>query len=245
MSKVCTVHVVDDDSGVRESLQWLFSSAGYDVATYIDAQAFLESVAGNELELAGCLVVDLRLPGMSGLQLGSELQKRGVRLPAIMISGHSDVSIAVRAMKSGAFDFMEKPFDEQALLVAVSEAINHNAELRREDAARMMFEQRFSQLTERERQVMEGVVQGKLNKQVAAELGLSPKTVEVHRAHVMAKMQATSLAELVRISAMLRPEPWPLEERTAELPPEVIGKIVIMPGVRDVMRQGEQVRREQ
>lgn len=198
-----SVFVVDDDKAVRDSLQWLLESAGLEVRTFPDAQAFLDDLAALEGEPRGCLLADLRLPGMSGLDLQDRLNERGIKIPVIVITGHGDVSMAVRAMKAGAVHFIEKPFNEQVLLERVREALARDAEGRRAAGDAAQLEQRHASLTPRERQVMELVVTGRLNKQIAADLELSPKTVEVHRAHVMEKMEAGSLADLVRMAVTL------------------------------------------
>ncbi len=189
-------YIIDDDKAVRDSLQWLIESVGLQVRTYETAQHFLEEVDHNA---AGCLVLDVRLPGMSGLDLLEHMEKIGISLPTIMITGHGDVPVAVRAMKAGAVDFIEKPFSDQVLLDRVRDALERNKSNRRNAAEMTEIQLRLAKLTPRERQVMRLVVQGKLNKQIATELGLSHKTIEVHRAHVMEKMGAASLAELVRM----------------------------------------------
>lgn len=202
MSGEPTVYVVDDDQAVRDSLQFLLDSAGLRTRAYETASAFLaECEPGRPLH--GCVVVDLRLPGLSGIELQEELRRRGIRVPTIMITGHGDVPAAVRAMKAGALDFIEKPFNDRQLLDRIREAVSEDDRHRAFRARREEVLYRISLLTHRERQVMELVVQGKLNKQIAKELNLSHKTVEVHRAHVMEKMHATSLAQLVRYSVMM------------------------------------------
>lgn len=195
-----TVYVIDDDQAVRESLAYLIGSVGLTAQTYSDAKTFLDACAACPTAPAGCVVVDLRLPGMSGLELQEALAERGLDLPVIVITGHGDVPAAVRAMKAGAIDFVEKPFDDQRLLDCIQEAIERDTRERESRKVHSEVRRRFERLTPRECQVMSMVVQGKLNKQIAAELGLSPKTVEVHRAHVMSKMEANSLAELVHMS---------------------------------------------
>jgi len=189
-------YIIDDDKAVRDSLQWLIESVGLNVKTYETAQSFLEDVDHNA---AGCIVLDVRLPGMSGLDLLEHMERININLPTIMITGHGDVPVAVRAMKAGAVDFIEKPFSDQVLLDRVREALTRDKENRRNAAEMGEIQIRLAKLTPRERQVMKLVVQGMLNKQIATELGLSHKTIEVHRAHVMEKMGATSLAELVRM----------------------------------------------
>lgn len=195
-----TVYVVDDDAAVRDSLKFLLESVDLPVVAFGSANEMLAQVTP---ESRGCLVVDLRLPGMSGLDLMDQLQKNGANLPAIMITGHGDVAAAVRAMKAGALDFIEKPFNDEILLDRVRAALRQDDVQYVSDEYRREIVARAKRLTPREVQVMAQVVQGKLNKQIATELGLSHKTIEVHRAHVMEKMQAGSLAELVRMSIVL------------------------------------------
>jgi two-component system, LuxR family, response regulator FixJ len=194
-----TVFVVDDDRAMRESLSWLLDSVGLRVKSYATAADFL---ADHDPAQPGCLVLDVRMPGMSGLDLQAELARRGVELPTIVITGHAEVSMAVRAVKAGAIDFIEKPFSDQLLLDRVRQALEIDLEARevrrrREDARR-----RLATLTAREREVLNLVVAGKANKEIASALGVSPKTVEVHRAHVMSKMCVDSLAELIRITLL-------------------------------------------
>lgn len=192
------VYVVDDDADVRDSLCWLIESVGRSVEAFGSADAFLARVGAGPM--AGCVVADLRLPGMSGLEMVEQMQAAGVALPVIMITGHGDVSAAVRAFKTGCIDFIEKPFSDQALLERIRAAIEIDAEQQRDQTKQADIHERLDKLTPREQQVMSMVVVGKLNKQIASELGLSHKTVEVHRAHVMNKMGAASLAELVRMA---------------------------------------------
>ena len=196
-----TVFVVDDDASVRESLRWMVGSLDLPVETYATAREFLGAQNGGR---PGCLVLDLRMPEMSGLDLQSELAARHIRLPIIMISGHADVASAVRALKAGALDFLEKPFARNELLARVQEALALDARAREAEAERVRVEGCAARLTPRERQVMDLVVSGKTNKCIAAELGLCEKTVEVHRARVMTKMEADSLAHLVKLVAVER-----------------------------------------
>jgi FixJ family two-component response regulator len=193
------VFVVDDDRAMRESLSWLLDSVGLRVRSFANAADFL---AEHDPAQPGCLVLDVRMPGMSGLDLQSELASRGVELPTIVITGHAEVSMAVRAVKAGAIDFIEKPFSDQLLLDRVRQALKIDLEARevrrrREDARR-----RLATLTAREREVLDLVAAGKANKEIASALGVSPKTVEVHRAHVMSKMCVDSLAELIRLTLL-------------------------------------------
>ena len=195
-----TVFVVDDDPAMRDSLCWLLQSVDLHVETYPSADAFLGAYDAGR---PGCLVLDVRMPGMSGLNLQDELRARHIRLPIIMLSGHAEVPTAVRALKAGAIDFMEKPFSDELLLDRIRQAIDLDREQRDAEAQRAAVAERYALLTPREREVMELVTAGKANKVIAAELGLSPKTVEVHRAAVMDKMRADSVADLVRMRLAL------------------------------------------
>jgi two-component system, LuxR family, response regulator FixJ len=198
-----TVFVVDDDPAVRDSLRWLLQSVDLAVETFATGEAFLEAY---DPARPGCLVLDVRMPGMSGLRLQEELGKRGITLPVIVITGYAEVQTAVRALKTGAFDFIEKPYSDEVLLECIHRAIETDREAREVEALRTELAGRFALLTPREREVMELVTAGKANKVIAADLGLSPKTVEVHRAAVMDKMGADSVAELVRFELLLHPE---------------------------------------
>jgi len=200
MQTEATVFIVDDDPGVRDSLQYLLESVGHKVEAFENARGMIDR---SRHPVVGCLVADLRLPGMSGLDMVDRLIERGINLPTIVITGHGDVTAAVRAMKSGAIDFIEKPFSDQALLDRITTALEINAQSQADADEFARFRTRADQLTPREKQVMTAVVTGRLNKQVAVELGLSHKTIEVHRAHVMSKMAAKSLAELVRMAVVL------------------------------------------
>ncbi|MBU0639726.1 MAG: response regulator transcription factor [Planctomycetes bacterium] len=194
-----TVFVVDDDPGMRGSLRWLIESVGLRVKVFESAREFL---AAYDPERPGCVVLDVRMPGMSGLELHEELSSMHGAVPAIIITGHGDVPMAVRAMKAGAVDFLEKPFGDQVLLDCIRKAIRQDATSRRERAQRAEAAARLMRLTPREHEVMSLVVAGKANKQVAAELGLSEKTIEAHRARVMEKTQSDSLAELVQLAVV-------------------------------------------
>jgi len=194
------IHVVEDEPDVRDALAMLVRSVGYRAQTYPNADEFL---ARYRPEHAGCLLADVRMPGMSGLELQERLSREDPALPAIIMTGHGDVPMAVRAMKAGAFDFIEKPFNDQVLLDRLAEAI---AQARRSGdtaAGRRLAAARYAQLTPREREVMAGIVAGRLNKLIADDLGLSVRTVEIHRAHIMEKMQASSLSALVRMAMLL------------------------------------------
>jgi FixJ family two-component response regulator len=196
------VYVVDDDSSMRGSLDSLLRSVGLEVHLHASAQEFMKSPRPDS---PGCLLLDVRLPGMSGLSFQQELTKAGIALPVIFITGHGDVPMTARAMKAGAADFLTKPFDEQTLLDAVHAAIERDRARRAEAACLAELELRHRALTEREREVMRLVVTGQVNKQIAAELGLSLVTVKVHRGQVMRKMQAKSVPELVRMADRLAP----------------------------------------
>ena len=194
------VFVIDDDPSIRRSLDTLLRSVGLDVHLFSSAQEFMHA---KRPEAPGCLVLDVRLPGMSGLTFQQELAKAGVALPIIFISGHGDVPMTVRAMKAGAAEFLTKPFEDQVLLDAIHAAIERDRARRRDAGTLAALQARYHELTERERQVMKLVVAGRVNKQIAAELGLSVVTVKVHRGQVMHKMQARSVVELVRMADRL------------------------------------------
>ena len=194
------VFVIDDDPSMRSALDDLLRSVGLDVILSSSAQEFMQAVRPDA---PGCLVLDVRLPGMSGLTFQQELAKAGISLPIIFITGHGDVPMTVRAMKAGAAEFLTKPFDHQVLLDAVHAAIERDRARRRDAVSLADLKTRYHELSERERQVMEFVVAGRANKQIAAELGLSLVTVKVHRGQVMRKMLARSVAELVRMADRL------------------------------------------
>lgn len=196
-----TVFVVDDDSDLRESLGWLFESAGLRVKSYSTAQEFL---ADYKTEDPGCLLLDVRMPGLSGLDLQEELGRRGLPPPIIIMTGHAKVPMAVRALKGGAIDFIRKPFSDQILLERIRQAIDLDRRTRKVRIECTKFAALLADLTPRERQVMELVISGKPNKIIAADLGISPKTVEIHRGRVMEKMQVGSVAELVRLHLLYR-----------------------------------------
>lgn len=197
MSGKSTVFIVDDDEAVRDSLSWLMHSVGLRTETFPSADAFVQGFGEDR---PGCLLLDIRMPGISGLELQSLLRERGFRLPLVVISGHADVPMAVRALKAGAFDFIEKPFNDQLLLDTVQRAIEHDRQQRESHALFDVWRRRLDTLTPREREVLQLVVGGASNKQIGSELGVSLKTVEAHRARVMDKLQADSLSELVRMS---------------------------------------------
>ena len=196
-----TVCIVDDDEAVRDSLEILFRSVGLTAQTYASAAAYLEAYDPGR---AGCLVLDVRMPGMSGLELQKRLEELGSSPPIIFITGHGDVPMAVGAIQRGAVDFIQKPFRDQDLLDRVQQALELDVERRRALHERRELEGRLERLTAREREVLDLVVAGNPNKVVAGELGLSQRTVEIHRSHVMEKMEVESLAELVRLVTELR-----------------------------------------
>jgi FixJ family two-component response regulator len=194
------VFVVDDDPSIRRSLDSLLRSVGHDVRLFSSAQEFM---GAERPDAPGCLVLDVRLPGMSGLTFQQELTKAGNAVPVIFLTGHGDVPMSVRAMKAGAVEFLTKPFDDQVLLDAIHASIEHDRARRRDAASLAEVQALYRGLTERERQVMKLVVAGRVNKQIAAELGLSLVTVKVHRGQVMRKMLAKSVADLVRMADRL------------------------------------------
>ncbi len=200
MSTAPTVFVVDDDQAMRTSLQWLIESTGMRVFTFESADAFL---AGYYPRRTGCLLVDVRMPGMSGLELQAYMAREGYRIPVIIITGHGDVAMAVKAMKAGAMDFIEKPFHDEDLLRSIRKALEYDQRQRVGQAAREDLQARLADLTPREHEVMSMVTDGKSNREIAAALGVTPKTVEAHRARVMEKMRAESLAELVRMALIV------------------------------------------
>ena len=195
------VYVVDDDASARESLCWLLETEGIATLAFESAEAFL---AGYSSDWHGCITVDIRMPGQSGLQLQEELKALHNRMPVIVLTGHADVPIAIRAMKQGAFDFLEKPYADGELLDCVRRALELGREIDRAERERVLAARAIEHLTGREREVMCLVVDGHTNKAVAAELGISEKTVEAHRSRVMEKTGARSLSELVRICLLLK-----------------------------------------
>jgi len=197
-----TVFVVDDDSAVRSAIRLLLKSVGLPVSTFDSAQGFLD---GHSNDVAGCVLLDVRMPGMSGPAMQQELSLRGSILPVIFITGHGDVSMAVEAMQRGAFDFVEKPFHDQDLLERVHGALALNAQVRNQLSEQQAIRDRFGSLTPREREVLQHVTRGSSNKVMAYDLSISQRTVEIHRARLMEKMQAPTLAHLVRMTLALTP----------------------------------------
>jgi FixJ family two-component response regulator len=194
------VHIVDDEASVRTALGRLLRTAGYEVTLYESAEAI---VATAHTGLTGCVLLDLRLPGTSGIQVQQQLAEQGCRAPIIFLTGHGDVTTGVRAMKQGAVDFLEKPVDDEALLAAVATALARDAEARRTHDELEELRARADTLSDREREVWLEVVRGRLNKQIAGDLGIVERTVKAHRAKVMEKLRADSTAELVRIAGRL------------------------------------------
>ena len=195
-----TVFIIDDDPAMRDSLRWLIGSVGLAGETFSSAEEFLGQ---HTPERCGCILLDVRMPGLSGLELLERLSKERGAVPVLILTGHGDVPMAVRALKAGAFDFIEKPFSDQLLLERIHKAMRLDAKQRKELEGVRKIEARLSKLTAREREVFEVVVGGKPNKVIASDLGLSQKTVEVHRAHVMEKMRAESLASLVKMAMLV------------------------------------------
>jgi FixJ family two-component response regulator len=189
------VYVIDDDASIRELLAWLMQRNGIRCEVFPDARSFLEACPAD---VPGCLILDLRMPGMSGLDLQDQLKARGALMPVIFLSGRADVAAAVQAVKGGAFDFIEKPFDYKRIVLLVRECLARDANARMVRKAREATASRQAQLTPREREVLERVVAGKLNRVIAEELAISIKTVEAHRAHIMDKLGVGSVAQLVQ-----------------------------------------------
>jgi len=189
-----TLHIIDDDDAVRESVAFLCATAGLHAETYASPTAFLEIASSLK---SGCILTDVRMPEMDGLALVRSLKERGVDLPVIVMTGHGDVPMAVQAMKEGAADFLEKPFDDEVMLSAIRNVLSSGG--RRPPASDDPIAAKLGLLSERERQVLDGLIEGQANKVIALDLGISPRTVEIYRAKVMAKMEAASLAELVRM----------------------------------------------
>ena len=197
MSSGAVVYVVDDDVGVRKALAFLLVSAGLNVRLYESATAFLHEITDPG---RCCIVTDVRMPGIDGLEFIRRLHDRGLNIPVIVMTGHADIPLAVEAMKYGAADFLEKPFDDELLLSAVRGALSDQASDQELMAQRKSIEQRLAKLSARERQVLDGLIAGHPNKSIAHDLGISPRTIEIYRANVMTKMEAASLSDLVRMA---------------------------------------------
>jgi two-component system response regulator FixJ len=191
------VYVIDDDDAVRQSLEFLLKTAGVSVRGFDSAKAFLDVLPAIK---SGCIITDVRMPEITGIDLLRHLKESGLDIPVIVITGHGDISLAVEAMKIGAVDFLEKPFDDDLLLAAVRSALNTEAGAARHKAEIADIHDKLAALSNRERQVLEGLVAGKANKVIAFDLGISPRTVEIYRANLMTKMSANSLSDLVRMA---------------------------------------------
>jgi two-component system response regulator FixJ len=202
MPEANLVHVVDDDDAVRDSLSFLLRAANFEVVTYQSATQFLDTLTKD---IDGCVVTDVRMPDMSGLDLLRRLRGLSCMIPVIVMTGHGDIQLAVEAMKAGAVDFLEKPFDDERILAAVRAALEARRADTERSGRRSDIEERLESLSQRERQVLDRLVAGQPNKIIAHDLGISPRTVEVYRANVMTKMQAGSLSELVRMVLLVQP----------------------------------------
>jgi two-component system response regulator FixJ len=197
-----SVYLIDDDPGIQDSVRRLLKSVGLPLQTFTTAQEFLEKY--DPATSVGCLVLDIRMPGMSGLELQQRLRERGDDMPIIIVSGHADVPMTVRAIKAGAVDFLEKPYNEQVLLDRIQDAIQQDVERRTEQTERGEIERRMKTLTPREREVLDLLVSGKPNKTIASDLNISRKTLDIHRGKVLQKMEAETVADLVRMVLKMR-----------------------------------------
>lgn len=191
------VHVVDDDREVRESLQWLLESINLQTKLYENGEVFLNNFQPN---LPGCVVLDVRMPGINGMELYQMIKRLDPNLPVIIVTGHADVPMAIRAMKEGAFDFIEKPYNDQNILEPIQNAINQYDDLKKNHQRQQALQQRFDTLSKRETEVLKGVLKGRPNKLIAEDLCISIKTVEVHRANLMSKLSVKTVTELVRLA---------------------------------------------
>jgi two-component system response regulator FixJ len=204
MRREPVIHLIDDDDAVRHALAFLLTASGYAVRAYESAAVFLDSLPTLQ---PGCIVTDVRMPGVNGLELQRQLNVRQIGFPVIVLTGHGDVPLAVEAMRAGAVDILEKPFDEDALLSAVRTAVSRHRENADRDEEIAAIQTKLNSLTVREEEVLNGLIAGRANKTIAYALGISARTVEVHRANVMTKMVAASLPELVRMVFVARPAP--------------------------------------
>jgi two-component system response regulator FixJ len=195
------VHIIDDDEALRESLAFLLRTAKLEVKSFDSAKTFLDALPDESL---ACVITDVRMPDMSGIDLLRRLRERKVGVPVIVITGHGDISLAVEAMKIGAADFFEKPFNDDLLIASVHAALDHQHDQTKRDAERAGIEQRLATLSAREKDVLAGLIDGRANKQIAFDLGISPRTVEIYRANLMNKMQADSLSDLVRMALVVQ-----------------------------------------
>lgn len=194
------IHLIDDDEALRESVAFLLRAADFEVKGFSSAEAFLASLPDASLS---CVITDVRMPDMSGIELIRRLKELKVDVPVIVITGHGDVALAVEAMKLGATDFFEKPFNDDLLLASVRAALQEQAHHTKRYAERAEIEQRLARLSAREKDVLTGLIEGRANKQIAFDLGISPRTVEIYRANLMTKMQADSLSDLVRMALIV------------------------------------------
>ena len=201
MASDAVVHLIDDDEGVRQALAFLLTASGFAVRVHESAASFLDAIATAQ---PGCVVTDVRMPGVDGLELQRQLKARRLGLPVIVMTGHGDVPLAVEAMKAGAVDFLEKPFEDEALLSAIRVALDRHAENLRRNEELSAIKAKLDTLTARERDVLDGLVAGRPNKTIAFDLKISARTVEVHRANLMSKMGASSLSDLVRMVFVAR-----------------------------------------
>lgn len=197
MSTRRMIHIVDDEEAIRRSAGFMLKTSGYSVATYASGDAFLQ--AAKDLEI-GCVLLDVRMPGMDGLEVQKVMAERGIAMPVVVLTGHGDITVAVRAMKGGAVDFIEKPFEKSVLLTAITAAFERLGDVEARAARASDAAIAIAALTSRERDVLKGLVQGLPNKTIAFDLRISPRTVEVHRANLMAKLQVKSLSEALRIA---------------------------------------------
>jgi two-component system, LuxR family, response regulator FixJ len=204
MASSAVVHLIDDDESVRQALAFLLTTAGHAVRVYESGTAFLDALTTLQ---PGCIISDVRMPGIDGLELQRRLKGLDVNLPFIIMTGHADVPLAVEAMKAGAIDFIEKPFDDQSLLSAINTALARFSEAGHREAEVAQIQTKLQSLSAREQQVLQGLLAGHPNKTIAYDLTLSPRTVEVHRANVMTKMGATSLSDLIRMSLLAKVMP--------------------------------------
>ena len=194
------VYIVDDDEAVRDSLKWLLEGNGYSVKVFENAEQLLDTQTGQEHSLSGCLILDVRMPGITGIELYDELLAKKINIPVIFITGHGSVTLAVKSMKKGAIDFLEKPFSEEEICKLVDDALRKNRESNDKKENNLKAQCLLAKLTPRENQVLERITAGRLNKQIADDLNISIKTVEAHRANIMTKVEARTVAELIKIA---------------------------------------------
>ncbi len=197
-----TIHIIDDDEAVRDSLAFLLRTAEMEVKSYLSAKAFLNEFPGSP---SGCVITDVRMPNMSGIDLLRHLRDLKAEVPVIVVTGHGDIALAVEAMKIGAADFLEKPLDDELVLASVRTALRQQEDANKRQLERVEIERRIAALSPREHDVMRALVKGQMNKQIAFDLGISPRTVEIYRANLMSKMQAKTLSRLVRMALIVEP----------------------------------------